>query len=460
MTTKDKLKITFYGGAGDVTGSNFMIETTALPKNLRLLLDCGMFQGSRICEARNYEPFAYQPVSVDALFISHPHLDHVGRIPKLVRDGFRGPIYSTPPTRELAEAMLMDSLGVLTKESKHEGKAPFYEEKDVVACMALWKTLEYHETLNLGPIGIKAFDAGHVLGSAMWEFNYNGKKLVVTSDLGNTPTPLLRDTEVVTDADWLIIESVYGDRNHESHDDRRRALENVIEDTFKKKGTLLIPAFSLERTQEILYEIERMMEQSRIPLVPVYLDSPLAIKVTDIYKKYDKYFNKDVRYIMNTGNEIFNFPQMHFTASTDESRKIDESRLPKIIIAGSGMSNGGRIIHHEKRFLPDPHTTLLLVGYQSPGTLGRRLQDGAKRVHIAGEEVAVRASVMTIGGYSAHKDSQGLMDFVATSADTLKHVYVVLGEPRSSLFLVQRIRDYLGINASAPRQGDIVEIEV
>ena len=457
---KDKVKIHFFGGAGDVTGSNFLIETTRLEKNVRILIDCGLYQGRQIGEDRNREAFPYEPASIDYLFVTHSHIDHVGRIPKLVRDGFRGKIISTPPTMDLAEAMLTDSMGVLAKESKYDHKPPIYEAVDVERSMSLWESIPYGKTYNIGPIGVVLRDSGHVLGSAMIEFHYNGKKIVFTGDLGNTPTPLLRNTEVLTDTNYLIMESVYGDRTHEHTKERRERLENVIEDTFRKRGTLMIPAFSLERTQEILYEIERMMEQDRIPLVPVYIDSPLAIKVFDVYKKYESYFNKDVLYLMNKGNEIFNFPQLHFTNATEESKAIDQSPLPKIIIAGSGMSNGGRILHHEKRFLPDARNTLLLIGYQAAGTLGRRLQDGDRRVTIHGQSVEVRATIATIGGYSAHKDSPALLEFVAATLESLEHVYTVMGEPKSAMFLAQRIRDYLGVMATAPSAGDVVEIEL
>lgn len=458
--TSDTVKIHFLGGAGDVTGSNFLLETTTLPKNIRILVDCGMYQGAKTDDDRNRADFTYDLTNIDALFVTHSHIDHVGRIPKLVKDGYKGPIYSTPPTMDLAEAMLLDSLGVLTKEAKHTGKEPFYNETDVANAMKQWKSVKYGEKFNIGPIGITLRDAGHVLGSAMIEFTYNGKKILFTGDLGNSPAPLLKNTEIVTDINVLLVESVYGDRNHEPKEERKRKLEEVIEDTMKKKGTLMIPAFSLERTQEILYEIENMMEQNRIPLVPVYVDSPLAIKVTEVYKKYEDYFNKDVRYVINKGNEIFSFAQVIFTAETEDSKKIDLSDMPKIIIAGSGMSNGGRILHHEKRFLPDPNSTLLLIGYQAAGTLGRRLQEGQKNVRINGEEVTVRARIETIGGYSAHKDSDRLLEFVALSADTLEQVYTILGEPKSSMFLVQRIRDYLGIRANAPLAGETVEIKV
>jgi metallo-beta-lactamase family protein len=292
----------------------------------------------------------------------------------------------------------------------------------------------------------------------MIEFEYNGKRLVFTGDLGNSPAPLLQDTEPITNANYLVMESVYGDRNHEDRAERQSKLEDVIEDTMRRGGTLLIPAFSIERTQEILFEIENMMESSRIPLVPVFLDSPLAITITKIYKKFDHYLNQDVKEVIRLGDGIFKFPQLHYTLSTEESKSISHAAPRKIIIAGSGMSMGGRIIHHEKRFLSDPKTTLLLMGYQAPGSMGRVLQDGARSVRILGEEIPVNARIATISGYSAHKDSQGLFDFVKNSADTLENIYVVMGEPKSALFLVQRLRDYLGLNAEAPQAGQSVEL--
>jgi metallo-beta-lactamase family protein len=315
-------------------------------------------------------------------------------------------------------------------------------------------------------------DAGHILGSSMVEFVHGDTKILFTGDLGNSPAPLLKDTETITDATYLIMESVYGDRDHEARDDRRRALENAIEETVKRAGALVVPAFSLERTQELLYEIKLMTEQSRIPLIQVFLDSPLAIKLTKLYEKYEDYFNNRVDAavpsgkparttgVIQSGRDIFKFPGLRATLTTDESKSINEVRNPKIIIAGSGMSNGGRIIHHEKRYLPDPKSTVLLVGYQVPGSLGRELQDGAKTVRILGEEIPVRASIRMIQGYSAHKDMTNLIGFVRETADTLKRVFVVMGEPKSALFLTQRLRDYLGVNAHAPEPGETVELEI
>jgi metallo-beta-lactamase family protein len=458
MTTK-KFKISFFGGTEDVTGANFLVEGDAA-KGEVMLVDCGLFQGDRVSEQRNYDKFPYDPSSINILLVTHAHLDHVGRIPKLVREGFRGKIYSTPPTKDIAEVVLEDSMSILEKEAKHEGSEVLYNKEDIQKAMSLWHTVNYHESIKIGDLSIVFRDSGHILGSAMIEITYGSKKIVFTGDLGNSPAPLLRDTEVISDASYLIMESVYGDRNHEDKKTRRDQLEDVIEDTMKKGGVLLIPAFSVERTQELLFEIENMMENSRIPLVPVFLDSPMAIKVTEIYKRYESYFNHDAKYIIDSGDGIFKFPQLHETLATEDSRRIDESNQRKIIIAGSGMSNGGRIIHHEKKYLPDPKNTLLLVGYQGVGSLGRQLQDGARMVKIFGEMIPVNARVVSISGYSAHKDSDGLFHFVENTADTVKKVFVVMGEPKSSLFLVQRIRDYLGVDAIAPHRGQVVEVEL
>jgi len=418
-----------------------------------------MFQGTKIADDHNRDPFPYDPTSIDYLLVTHAHIDHVGRIPKLVRDGFKGAIYSTPPTKDIAEVMLVDSLGVLEREARHENLQPFYSETDVEAGMRLWQCVPYRTNFNLGPFTISFRDAGHTLGSSSIELVIEGKKIVFTGDLGNSPTPLLRDAEFITDIDYLIIESVYGDRIHEKREERKEILEQTIEQTIKKDGTLMIPSFSLERTQELLYEIERMMEGDKIPLVPVFIDSPLAIKVTEIYKRYEDYFNKEVRYIISSGNELFQFPQLHMTMTSDESKEIfTKYTVPKVVIAGSGMSNGGRILHHEKHYLPDPNSTLLLVGYQAVRTLGRRLQEGQKLVRINGEDVAVNAHVVTLSGYSGHRDSQGLLDYVSQTVDTLKKVYCVMGEQKSALFLVQRIRDFLGVDATAPLPGEFTEI--
>ncbi|KKS15770.1 MAG: RNA-metabolising metallo-beta-lactamase [Parcubacteria group bacterium GW2011_GWB1_41_6] len=467
------LKLSFYGGAQEVTGANYLLESdpsTSSGQATKLLVDCGLFQGSKIAEDKNRAPFDYDPKSINALFVTHSHIDHIGRIPKLVKEGFGGTIYSTPPTKDLAEIMLIDSLGVLEKEAQRDNKEVFYNQEDVRQAMSQWQAIDYHQEFEVQDFKVNFKNAGHILGSAMIEIIYGGAtsvggsrtsvpiKIVFTGDLGNPPAPLLRPPEEVNDADFLIIESTYGDKVHEDRKERKIKLERAIEDAVKAGGVLMMPAFSLERTQEILFELNDLVEHGRIPQVPIFLDSPLAIMATEIYKKYENYFNQEAKYVINSGDEIFKFPGLKMTKTTEESKSINEIPAPKVIIAGSGMSNGGRIIHHERRYLSDPKNTLLLVGYQSAGSLGRILQDGAKSITILGDKIEVRAKIEVIRGYSAHPDQEGLVEFVQKSAETLKQVFVVQGESSSSLFFVQRVRDYLGLNAQSPKYGDSIQL--
>jgi metallo-beta-lactamase family protein len=456
MEETKKLKITFCSGAGLVTGANFLLES---PEK-RILVDCGMIQGSKVADDENWNPFPYDPSSIDVLFITHAHLDHIGRIPKLIHEGFKGIIYSTPPTKALAKIMLEDTDQILSHDTVHN-LSDFYNEQVLLQAMDMWQTLEYHHDLDLGAgFTVSLKDAGHILGSAMVKFTYNGKRILFTGDLGNSPSPLIRNTEMIADIDYLIMESVYGDRNHESRSERRTMLQEVIQDNHKKQGTLVMPTFSLERTQELLFEINNLIENERIPVMPIFLDSPLAIRLTAIYKEYEQgYFNETAKAVINGGDDIFTFPGLKITLKTEQSKEILTTPDPKIVIAGSGMSSGGRVVHHEHNYLPDPKNTILLTGYQTPGTLGWMLQEGNKDVRIAGEVVPVRAKIITIEGYSGHKDSDALLAFVQDDAAAVKKVFVVMGEPKSSLFLVQKLRDNLAIDASAPNAGDVVEIE-
>ena len=454
---KKKATLTFCGGALSPTGSNFLLET----EERSILVDCGLFQGEKLNEEKNNEAFLYDPTKISTLFVTHAHMDHIGRIPKLVREGFQGEIWSTPPTRDMTELMLLDSVRVLARQAEERGFQPPYEEDDVRTIMRLWKTKEYHEVLELDEsTKVQFLDSGHILGSAMIEIDYNGSKVLFTGDLGNTPAPLLHETEIPEDVACLIMESVYGDRNHEDKSVRQDLVKQAILETVKKGGTLLIPVFSIERTQDMLFVFNELSESGQIPHVPVFLDSPLAIKVTEVYKRYQNYFNDNAKDIIASGDDIFRFPMLRFTQDGAASAAIAEVEGPKIVMAGSGMMNGGRIVKHAKQYLSDPKNTLLLVGYQAVGTLGRKLQDGEKRVLIEKEQLTVRAKVMTIQGYSAHKQSDDLIDFVArmSDKDALRKVFVVLGEPKSALFLSQRIRDYVGIDTSVPKDGESVEL--
>ncbi|MDD4989529.1 MAG: MBL fold metallo-hydrolase [Candidatus Pacebacteria bacterium] len=458
-------KLTFYGGTGVVTGANFLLEIGAQQadgKPLKVLVDCGFVQGGSDSHTLNAKSFDYDPASIDILFVTHAHLDHVGKIPKLVKDGFKGVIYSTPPTRRLAQVILEDSARLLLRDANNDPKKVIYTEEDILSAMKLWKDIPYHENTEIG-LGVSVYpkNAGHILGSAMYEFSRNGRKIVFTGDLGNSPDLLLPDTEKVTDANYMIMESVYGDRNHESKEDRKNKFIQIVKDNIARKGVLIIPAFSLERTQIVLYELDEMIEQKIIPPIPVFLDSPMAIRVTEIYKEtLPEGFNDEIKREVASGEDLFDFPNLKDTLTTAESKSIIDTPNPKIIIAGSGMSNGGRVIHHEKNYLPDPNNTLLTMGYEAVGTLGRELVDGAKNVNIMGENVPVRARVENIQGYSGHKDSDHLIAFVGDTHETVEKVFCVMGEPKSSLSLVQRLRDYVGVNALMPKLGESVDINL
>jgi metallo-beta-lactamase family protein len=448
--------ISFHGGVGDVTGANFLLEVGGT----KLLVDCGLIQGDRFALLKNGDPFPYDPSSIDALLVTHAHADHIGRIPKLIRDGFKGMIYSTPPTRDLAEIMLEDAYRVMLYEEERYGTERFFEQRHIKETFELWKTHPYHDSFSPGKnITVIFSDAGHILGAAMISVEHGGKRFLFTGDIGNVPQPLLNPPEIVKDYDYLLMESVYGDRAHEEVKERTDLLRMYIEDTIEKKGTLIIPAFSLERTQGMLYEINNLVEDGLVPQIPVFLDSPLAIRVTEIYRKHIAHLKDSVQAEIREGDDIFDFPKLSFTRTVKDSEEIDHTQGPKIIIAGSGMSHGGRILAHEKQYLEDSRTTLLLVGYQAVGSLGRLLNDGAKKVRILDTEVRVKAKIAQIRGYSGHADRDQLIEYVSQGCGKTKQVFVAMGEERSSLFLVQRLRDYLGLSAAAPSKDERIEID-
>lgn len=448
------MRLTFYGGAQSVTGANYLLET----KHAKILIDCGLEQGSHFAERKNFEPFPYRPDQIDAVLITHAHIDHTGRIPKLYKDGFRGRIFSTDPTRDFAQFLLLDSEHILSREAEREKRPPLYEATDVEEVFRIWEGRTYHESETVGDVTFEFFDAGHVLGSAIIRVKAEGKAIVFSGDLGNFPAPIIKPTETIGYADYCLIESTYGDRVHEGVDERRETLEDAVEDVAKAGGTLMIPAFALERTQELLYHLHELFEEGRVPPVPVFVDSPLAIKLTAVYKKYERYFNKETINLVRSGDDILNFPGLHLTLTTEESKSINGIMPPKVIIAGSGMSHGGRIIHHEHRYLSDPNSMILFVGYQARGSLGREILEGARRVKIFGEEVLVRCKSRAIGGYSAHADQPRLLEWLMPMRNSLKRVFVVQGEEESSGALAQKIRDDLALDAVIPKTGDSVEL--
>ena len=448
----------FYGAAGSVTGSNFMLDA-----GIRILVDCGLFQGESAGGAENWAEFPFDPKEIPFLINTHAHVDHIGRIPLLVKRGFTGRIISTEATKAMAEPLLLDSMGLLKHDAEVHGRPQLYDEHDIAAAMALWEGIPYHHKIDLGNnVEVELLDSGHILGAAMAKFTRGEGNIVFTGDLGGGNSPLLPPVEDLTDAKYLVMESVYGDRVRPEGEAKhtRDRLENVIEESLARGGTLLIPAFSTERTQDLLFEIRSLMMEKRIPSVPVYIDSPLAEKMTAAFLAYPQYFNDAIRKRIESGENIFTFPEMHMVHDNDASRRLSQKEGPKIIIAGSGMSNGGRVIGHEKDILPDKKSTLLIVGYQAAGSLGRRLIEGAKQVEIHHEKVPVRAHIESIYGYSAHMDGEQLVEFVNKTRRSLKEVFVVMGEPAASATLVQRIRDYLSIKAIAPETGESATIEL
>ncbi len=455
MTNDKNLKVTFCAGAGTVTGANFLIEGNGK----KFLVDCGLVQDTKIADEVNWEPFPYNPAEIDILFITHAHIDHIGRIPKLVNDGFKGKIVSTIPTKDISGEMLIDTIQILSHDKDHNLEE-MYNLDMLKKVFDMWEAIDYHQVLNVDHgFQFSYKDSGHILGSGMLKIVYNDTEIIFTGDLGNSPSPIIRDTEELNQANYLIMESVYGDRNHEDREVRKEKFKKIIMDNYHRKGTLIIPTFSLERAQELLFEIDLLIEKKEIPVMPIFLDSPLAIKLTKVYKKHERYFNDMAKKIIDGGDDIFNFPGLKQTEQTQDSKDILHIPNPKIIMAGSGMSNGGRIIHHEKNYLPDPNNTILLVGYQSAGTLGRLIQNGQKTLHIQGEDIPLRAHVEMISGYSGHKDSDHLLEFVSKTAHTLKKVFVVMGEPKSAMFLAQKLHDNLGVDVVTPDAGDTAILE-
>jgi metallo-beta-lactamase family protein len=428
-----KPAITCYGGAGTVTGANFMLEVG----DKKYLIDCGLLQGVSGADEQNASKFEYDVKGVEALFVTHAHADHIGRILRLVNAGFTGEIYSTPATRDISEIMLHDLANI--------------EDLDyalVDRAMRLWKVIPYYEKRGFNGFTLEILDSGHILGSGMLKFIFpSGRSVLFTGDLGNTPSPLLKPTDKVEGVQYILMESVYGNRNHDSAEVRDERLRELVRTVVEEGKTLIVPVFSLERTQLMLYELHKLYEEGTLKNTPVFLDSPLAIRLTSLYEKI-------------LGEEIFNFPMLRKTQSAAESKEIWEEGGSKIILAGSGMSTAGRILFHEERYLPDPNAIILFVGFQAPGTLGRHIQEGMKEVSIDGNKVLVRAKVISIDGYSAHAGSDQLVDFVSHSKDSLEKVFVAMGEPKSSIFLAQRLHDELGVDALVPERLKRYELDL
>ena len=474
------MKVTFLGATKTVTGSNFLVEGAGK----KFLVDCGMYQGSAADEFENESPFLFNVYDIDFMILTHAHIDHSGRIPKLYNEGFRKDVIATKATCDLCSIMLPDSghiqeMEVEWKNRRRERKGekpllPMYTAEDAAKCLEIFKAVQYNEIVEVSSdIKLRFNDAGHMLGSSIVEIwiTEHGKteKLVFTGDLGNNDIPLLSPPTMISDADYLIMESTYGNRLHMRNDDKANMFLNIVYETLEKGGTVVIPSFAVGRTQEILFELNRIKEEKhdeefykkykRLMSVPVYVDSPLAISATEVFKENTNLFNEETQAIINQGDNPLEFDGLKFTRTADESKMLNASNESSIIISASGMCEVGRIKHHLKHHLWEPNSTILFVGYQAPGTLGRRLVDGEKKVKIFGEEIAVNARIEYIEGYSGHADQEGLMNFVYSFTNPPKHIFLVHGEPEGQIVLKDKLEESTNIPITIPDFGESYELD-
>ena len=460
------MKIRFLGAARVVTGSCYHLITDGL----QILVDCGMYQGKNADEV-NRQPFQFDPGQIDVLLLTHAHLDHSGLLPKLVADGFKGDIVATAGTAELVEIMLLDSAHIqerdaewMTKKSFRAGKdqiyQPLYTEEDAKGVMPFVKKVNYMETLQLkSGVRYRFIDAGHILGSGSLEIWLNNgdeeKKIVFSGDIGKNDNPIINDPQHIDNANYVVVESTYGNRLHRGVEESIEEMVQAIKNTFKKGGNVLIPAFSVGRTQDILYILNRLVKQDRLPKLNVYVDSPLADKATKIYMAHPEYFDAEALTAFKfRSNEGMN---LHFTTSIEESQKINRIKSGAIIIAGSGMCDGGRIRHHFKHNIWRPECSIIFTGFQVKGTLGRHIIDGAKSARILGEEMVIRAKTYTIGGFSAHADQKELLEWLGTITNRPK-TFVTHGEESVSLEFEKVIQEKLGLETYVPHKGEELEI--
>ncbi|MEJ2309869.1 MAG: MBL fold metallo-hydrolase [Gammaproteobacteria bacterium] len=461
-------KITFHGAARQVTGSCYLIET----QYHRLLLECGMRQGEDEDEMEPGEPLLpFDPRTIDAVILSHAHLDHTGLTPLLVRRGYRGPVYMTATTCQLLPIMHKDSAFLLSKDVEWANKRrqragkpplePLYTLNDVERELALCEGLHYGERREILPgVELRFRDAGHILGSGIVELWFDGRKLVFSGDLGNSHSPLLEDPSVIERADILLMESTYGDRNHRSHEETIREFREALDQAIDDGGNVLIPAFAVGRTQDLLYHLGQMYHEGRLKQNQVFLDSPMGTSVSEVYEKNTRLFNDDNPSFRKTMTHTWEqwLPVLRFTRRTEESMALNRIDSGAIIIAGSGMCTGGRIRHHLKHNLWKRKTHVLIVGYQAFGTLGRKLVDGAQQVRILGEEIAVRATIHTLGGFSAHAGQDQLMAWAKAFQKPRPRLFLVHGEPGSMQVLQKRLAHELHWDAAMPEEGETHEI--
>lgn len=449
------MKIVFHGAAQEVTGSCYQIITNS---GNQFLIDCGMFQGKSELEKHNYEDFNFNPKNIQAVFLTHSHLDHSGLLPKLYRNGFRGKIFSTKPTKDICKLLFEDAANLILDKYFKTGERPIYELEDAINTVDLFETCNYGELKEFNSLQFKFSDAGHILGSGIIEIFVENKKLVFSGDLGNHPSPILKHPDVIKEADYVFIESTYGGITHEDRETRLKKFKQAVFDVCNKQSVLLIPSFALERTQEIMYELNNMVESGEILPIPIFVDSPLANKITAVFRNYEHLYDKETMAVIKSGDDIFHFQGLVLTNTVDESKRINSVRGPKIIIAGSGMCNGGRIIKHLKRYVEDKNNFLIFVGYQAEGTLGRKIFNGEKRVEIEEQEFDINLVVDAIGGYSAHADQPQIIEWLSNFDKNVNKIIITHGEKEKGIALAQEIKNKLNIDTFQPSIGDELTI--
>ena len=474
------MKITFLGATKTVTGSNYLIEAAGK----KFLVDCGMWQGKAELEEENYQEFEYDPKEIDFMLLTHAHIDHSGRIPKLYKEGYRNKIYAHKATCDLCTIMLPDSGHIQEQESTwknrkrmrkgEEPREPIYTAEDALKCLQIFEPVQYDEIIDITPeIHARFNDAGHMLGSSIIELwvEEDGKRIktVFTGDLGNNDIPLLSEPTMIEDADYLVMESTYGSRLHMRNDNKAEDFLNIVSETLDNGGTVVIPSFAVGRTQEILYEIDKLKDIRKdeefrrkyktLMRTPVYVDSPLAISATEVFKENMNLFDEETQKEISKGENPLEFPGLKFTMTADESKALNEDQTPSIIISASGMCEVGRIKHHLKHNLWNPKSTILFVGYQAPGTLGYNIVNGAKTVKIFGEEIAVNARIEYIEDYSGHADQEWLMNFIYSFIQKPKHIFLVHGEEESQEVLKSKIEEETNLPVTITNFGETFDLE-
>jgi len=463
------MKLTFLGAAGEVTGSCFLVEAPGL----RFLVDCGMFQGGREADAKNAQPFAFDPRALDFVLITHAHIDHSGLLPRLAAEGFRGPIYATEATADLLEVMLLDAAHIQEKEAewrergrrrREAAEPPLYTVIEAQACLAQLKPVAYDAEVAPHPsVRCRFRDAGHILGSAIVEARVTAgghtRRLVFSGDLGQPGRPIVRDPTPVAEADVLVVESTYGNRLHKPLDETLDELVAALDETIvKRRGNVVIPAFAVGRTQDLLYLLADLHRSHRLPPVQVYVDSPMATKATAITIRHADILDAPTRAQLDWLRTNPAQPRFSFVQDVEESMALDRVRHGAVIIAASGMCDGGRIRHHLAANLPRPESSIVFTGFQAQGTLGRRIVDGAREVRIFGEDIPVRARVHTIGGLSAHADQAALLGWLRKFRAPPRQTFVVHGEAATADLFAQTVREQLGWGATVPARGATITL--